>query len=305
MNTSYSPVLPAGTQIVGKWNGGSYRIERGLGKGANGKVFLVRRGGSAYAMKIGADALDLQAEANILKKLSAMEGSFRNFLADVDDFEEKGRDIPFYVMKYVEGRQLQNYVAAKGREWFPLVGLRLLEKLRELHTKGFVFGDLKRENVLVAGYGHVELVDFGGVTPMGKAVKQFTEMYDRAYWNAGERSADMGYDLFSFAILCVHVCGRPKPIFSKTVLPQNRSVDNLLEELRQDSFCAPYLPFLTKALTGQYPSSQEAIKDWRRFVLDLTGSLPPALADNRTPPWLRAGFAASVLIFAATLWYYW
>jgi serine/threonine protein kinase len=305
VSTSYSPAFFSGKQVTGKWHGRAYSIERGLGEGANGKVYLVRRDNAAYAMKIGSDTLDLQAEVNVLKILSGMEGSFRDFLMDVDDYRDGGKDIPFYVMKYVEGRQPQDYLAAKGKEWFPLVGLRLLDKLRELHTKGYVFGDLKKENILVSGYGQVELVDFGGVTPMGKAVKQFTELYDRGYWNAGERSADMGYDLFSFAILCIHLCGGPKQSFAKGVLPQNRNLDELLSEVEKDPLCADYLPFLRKALRGGYSSSAKAVEDWRHMVRERSGIRLPAVSSGAPFAWVKVGFAASLLLFAATVWYYW
>ncbi|MNC38603.1 hypothetical protein D3C75_872200 [compost metagenome] len=157
--------------------------------------------------------------------------------------------------------------------------------------------------MLVAGYGMVELVDFGGVTPLGKAVKQFTEIYDRCYWNAGDRSADAAYDLFSFAILCIHVCGSPKAAFSREILPQNRSVEELLDEAAKDPGCAEYLPFLKKALRGGYTGSGEALEDWRRLVRTRRGIKPVGKPAKDT--WIKVGFAASLLLFAATVWYYW
>lgn len=291
--------------IAGKWNGGSYRIERGLGEGANGKVYLVRREDSYYAMKVGSDAVDLQVEVNVLQALSRLGGSFRNFLVDVDDWSEGSQQFPFYIMKYVKGSQLQVFLAEKGRDWFPLVGLRLLERLCELHASGYVFGDLKRENVMVSGYGQVELVDFGGVTPKGRAVKQFTELYDRAYWNAGDRSADEPYDLFAFAVLCIQACGVPKASFSKGILPQNRSIQDLMEEIRKDPQLREYEAFLAKALRGGYASSSEASVDWRRILQQSKGQ--KLASPGSAPPtgMVTAGFVVSVLLFAGTLWYYW
>ena len=49
------------------------------------------------------------------------------------------------------------------------MGLRLLQKLAQLHQAGWVFGDLKPQNVLVSDYGQVELIDYGGVTSIGRA----------------------------------------------------------------------------------------------------------------------------------------
>ncbi|MDF2939209.1 MAG: protein kinase family protein, partial [Paenibacillaceae bacterium] len=203
-------------------------------------------------------------------------------------------------------QQLQKYLSLKGADWFPLIGLRLLEKLAELHRRGYLFGDLKKENVLVSGYGTVELVDFGGVTPLGKAVKQFTEIYDRCYWNAGDRTADTAYDLFSFAILCIHVCGGPKAAFSREILPQNRSIEELLDQATADPGCAEFLPFLRKALRGSYAGSGEALEEWRRLVRNGRGaknSKAGSMAGKDT--WIKVGFAASLLLFAATVWYYW
>ncbi|WP_258525801.1 protein kinase domain-containing protein [Paenibacillus sp. YN15] len=300
---SSNPVFPVGKRIAGRWNKTEYAVERVLGEGANGKVYLVRRGQERLAMKVGSDTLDLQSEVNTLKILSGVEGSFRSFLVDVDDWEEQGRTVPFYVMRFVEGQQLQKYLSLKGGDWFPLIGLRLLEKLAELHRTGYLFGDLKKENVLVSGYGMVELVDFGGVTPLGKAVKQFTEIYDRCYWNAGDRTGDAAYDLFSFAVLCIHVCGGPKAAFSREILPQNRSVEELLEQAAADPGCAEYLPFLKKALRGGYAGSGEAVADWRRLVLRRRGAKPVSKPAKDT--WIKVGFAASLLLFAATVWYYW
>lgn len=305
MNTSYKLSFAAGQQITGKWNGRAYLVERKLGEGANGQVYLVRRNQKVYAMKLGTDALDLQSEANILQVLSRMEGSFRHFLADVDDWSDQSREVPFYVMKYVEGVQLQDYLSAKGREWLPLVGLKLLGQLRELHAKGYIFGDLKKENVLVSGYGQVELVDFGGVTPMGKAVKQFTELYDRGYWNAGDRVAEAGYDLFSFGILCILVCSGPKRAFSRTVLPQNRNLEDLLTEVRLDPLCGPYLPFLEKVLLGRFSTTDEAYAQWHGMVRRQTGKKRLPAANRQAMSWVKVGFGLSVLLFGTTLWYYW
>ena len=74
---------------------------------------------------------------------------------------------------------------------------------------------------LVADYGRPELVDYGGATAFGKGVRQFTEIYDRGYWNAGSRTADAGYDLFSFAVLCIQLHeGRRLAQLSAGLLPQ-------------------------------------------------------------------------------------
>ena len=47
----------------------------------------------------------------------------------------------------------------------------------------------------------LKIIDWGGVTPMGCSVKEFTPVYDRASWDKGIRTADAEYDLFSLSML--------------------------------------------------------------------------------------------------------
>ena len=69
MTTSFDANLTTGTMVKGKWNQSLYRIERSLGEGENGKVYLVKRGSAFFAMKLGFDPVDHQSEVNVLKQL--------------------------------------------------------------------------------------------------------------------------------------------------------------------------------------------------------------------------------------------
>ncbi|WP_347836547.1 hypothetical protein [Gracilibacillus sp. JCM 18860] len=42
-------------------------------------------------------------------------------------------------------------------------------------------------------------VDVGGTTLIGRSIKEYTEFYDRAYWQMGTRRAEPSYDLFALA----------------------------------------------------------------------------------------------------------
>ncbi|TVY06787.1 protein kinase domain-containing protein [Paenibacillus cremeus] len=299
MTTSFESAFSAGTLICGKWNKGEYRVERLLGEGANGRVYLVRRGKQLLALKTGFDPLDHQSEVNALKALSKSGASFRQFLVDSDDVSMGGLDQPFYVMRYIRGKTLTEFLKDNGPDWIPLVGLNLLKKLGELHENGFIFGDLKAENMIVTGYGEVELIDFGGVTAQGRAVKQFTEVFDRGFWGAGSRTADHAYDLFSFAALLLSVTDRERRLQSfKSFLPQNRTVEMLLEMLRENRYLASEAPVLRKALLGQYTSTKQAAADWRARSLTRR-------AVRRKPVrggWIKICFAASLLLFGATVY---
>jgi serine/threonine protein kinase len=303
VTTWYERAFRPGARIRGKWNGRLYMIERQLGAGANGLVVLVRRGRSLYALKAGFETVDHQSEINVLRTLSRTETSFRHYLIDVDDFVFEGKEIPFSVMRFVEGVTLTAYLQKHGQDWIYVIGMKLLKKLMELHRSGFVFGDLKLENMLVFGYGDVELIDFGGVTAKGQSIKQLTEVYDRGYWSAGSRVAEESYDLFSFAVLILNALD-DKGRFAayRYMLPQNRRIDELQAMLLELPLANAVAPFLNKALQGQIDSSQEAFRLWKSLIMQKRTRVR---TDSRKTPWLKICFAASLLLFGTTVYMYW
>ena len=299
MTTSFDPTFPTGTVITGKWKRNRYTIRKLLGEGSNGKVYLVSKGRHEYAMKMGFSSLDLQSEINTLSAFSRASGGLAPYFVEADDFHAKGADYPFYIMKYIKGLRLHDYIKHKGDDWFYLVGYNLLRKLEHLHRKGWIFGDLKLENVLVSGYGDVDLIDYGGLTKKGKAVKQFTEIYDRGYWHAGSRIADEPYEIFSFAVLCLQFSDPDHPIGRKAdILPQHRHVDYLLEWADNEAKTRKLLPFLRKALAGEYKSTAAARRDWKALLLEWhhPDKIPLRI------PWLKALFAVSALLCGLTLY---
>lgn len=301
MATSFRLDLRRGTTVTGKWKRNNYRVERLLGEGANGKVYLVQRDRSWYALKVGADAVDLQSEINVLQSLAKQKrNGLEPFLYDVDDlYGPGGKEYPFYIMRYVRGLTLAEYFKRQGTEWFPLVGLNLLGKLAVLHEAGWAFGDLKVENVMVGDYGHVELVDFGGVTGFGKGVRQFTEIYDRGYWNCGSRGADAKYDLFSFAVLCIQLHeGKRLHQLTLELLPQNRSAAELQQLADGNPALKPVAGWIRKALAGQFAEAREGAEAWRMLMhrRDMHRS-------SSTPFWLKGLAAASAILLATSV--YW
>lgn len=258
--------LPPGMVVTGKWNGKKYRLERLLGIGSNGQVYLANFGRSVCALKIGTEASELQGEANVLASLDGTERGRGKppFLLDVDDFTLDGRDIPFYAMRYIPGSPLRAYLKKHGTQWIGVVGFRLLERLAELHEAGWVFSDIKSDNVLVHDYGRVELVDYGGMTAIGRSVRQFTEIYDRGFWSAGGRTADPAYDWFAFAMLWVHAADDRRLLqLSQTRLPQDRGIEDLMKLVRSNPKLRPVDDWLERAFHGRFADSREALKEWR------------------------------------------
>ncbi|WNR44784.1 protein kinase domain-containing protein [Paenibacillus roseipurpureus] len=301
MTTWYKEAFRPGSEIKGKWNGRVYVVERLLGAGSNGIVALVRKGTARFALKAGYETVDHQSEINSLLAISQKENSFKHFLIDADDMVVQGKGISFYVMRYIEGKSLTDFVHKRGQDWLYVIGSNLLRKLSEIHRSGFVFGDLKAENMIVSNYGDVDLIDFGGVTPKGRAIKQLTEVYDRGFWNMGERIAEESYDIFSFAILLLKTLDHRKRFagFMKT-LPQNRDLAQLQVIMQENPIAAQLAPFIHKALRSEFATSEEALVFWKGLVAGKKTATSPLKM-----PWLKLCFAASIFIFGATIYMFW
>ncbi|WP_195576854.1 protein kinase domain-containing protein [Paenibacillus sp. 1001270B_150601_E10] len=313
--------LMPGDRVIGKWNSHIYRIVRLLGQGANGVVFLVHqeRGSAprlgkhqeAYALKIGYETLELQSEINALQALEALKPAkdagrpvsiSSRYLIEADDADIEGKQLPFYVMKYLPGKTLSKFILKNGNDWMGIIGEKLLQRLLHLHQHHVVFGDLKPDNVMIGTYGEVNLIDYGGLTKEGDSIRQFTEWYDRGYWNAGTRKADYCYDLFAYAVMVIHLLS--KGLLHKKVastLPQLREPGHLLKVAAECKALNPYQPWLRRAIYQNFSSTEEALKEWKQLSSRIvrTGASP----SRPTPRWLRWSFIASALLLIISLIY--
>ncbi|USG65928.1 serine/threonine protein kinase [Brevibacillus ruminantium] len=301
------PSLPR--QFSGKWNQKTYHVLRELGRGANGAVYLASQGGVPRAVKIGAEGMDILMEVNVLKHLQQGRNdrtSVAPLLCDVDDLRIEGKSCTFYSMEYLDGEQLNQYVQRRGADWVPVLMIQLLSRLSVLHRYGWVFGDLKPENVMVTHTdSQVRLIDFGGVTKIGNAVRQFTEEYDRAAWLAGDRRAEAAYDLFSLAVMTVRLATRPEDW--KSLQVERRHTTLLCDIIRNNDSLYPYRHPLVKALHGQYATAEEMKSEMIAIVQK--GSVgtrkKKASGSGAAGIWIGGFFVASMLLLAGTLYYAW
>ncbi|EGL81877.1 serine/threonine protein kinase [Caldalkalibacillus thermarum TA2.A1] len=245
-------------QITGKWNGRIYTVHKELGRGANGIVYLVEHRGQTLALKVGQDLFSLTSEVNVLKHFQKAQGRVLGpSLYDVDDWHSPDGVRPFYVMNVIKGVPLIRFVKERGEDWLPVLVLQLLGFLEQLHQEGWVFGDLKPEHLLVTGKPpRLAWFDAGGVTRMGWAIKEYTELYDRGCWGMGDRKAESSYDLFSVALIVMHIV-RGKPLTAG-----NDPARTLKQALEETQGLFPYRHVLWRALSGRYRSAQKMREDW-------------------------------------------
>jgi serine/threonine-protein kinase len=241
--------------VKGKWNGNTYTLRKQLGKGANGIVYLAEASDGHVALKVSDDSLSITSEVNVLKSFSkAQSVTMGPSFFDTDDafIPSANTKVSFYAMEYIKGPLLLQFVSEKGAEWIPVLMIQLLTSLSVLHQQGWIFGDLKPDNLIVTGPpARIRCIDVGGTTKEGRAIKEYTEFYDRGYWGYGTRRAEPSYDLFAVAMIminCVH-----KKEFKKTSQPKEQ-----LQSLIEGSpVLRKYKKVLGAALNGHYDSADE------------------------------------------------
>ncbi|MCH1626923.1 protein kinase domain-containing protein [Ferdinandcohnia quinoae] len=260
-NTLKSQVckVPPGTVISGKWHKKSYRIVRSLGYGANGIVYLAESLEGPVALKISENSTSITSEVNVLKHFSKVQGSALGpSLLDVDDWIRKGYSSPisFYVMEYISGDNFLSFLQKRGKEWTIVLCLQLLSDLDRLHQEGWVFGDLKPDNLIVSGNPpKIRCVDVGGTTLQGRAIKEFTEFFDRGYWGAGSRKAEPSYDLFAVAMIMINASYPNR--FTKSDQP----VKQLKNLIQNNDTLRKLETVLLNAIDGKYQHASEMRRD--------------------------------------------
>lgn len=146
---------------------GPFMIERELGSGAMGSVYLAtyKETGQPVALKIISLALSanetavlrFEREANILKQLK-----HPNIVRLHSHGRYKGT--PFFVMEYVKGESLDHSLGRRGRfSWEDVVhlGRQVAQALQHAHDKGIIHRDLKPSNLMMLEGGTCKLTDFG------------------------------------------------------------------------------------------------------------------------------------------------
>ncbi len=297
------PFVPR--EFRGKWNRSAYCIQGELGRGANGRVFLAHSAGKKVAVKVGSEAFDILMEVNMLKNVKPLSGMpIGPRLYEVDDIVVQGKPLTFYAMEYVEGEMLDVFVERAGRDWIPILMIQLLSRLHILHIQGWVFGDVKPENVMISGKDRqMRLIDFGGVSKIGHAVRQFTEEYDRGAWKAGDRRAEPGYDLFAVAVLMVRLAIGKEAW--RRISQQERNTQTLCDIIRSDSNLYPFRQPLIHALCGKQASAQAMKNEMVAALQGRTENRPKGKRQDTLGTWIGGMFVASLLLSAGLLYLAW
>lgn len=198
---------------------GRYQIERLLGQGAMGSVYLARDPQLDRAVAIKTvRKLDLEEQrlAMFLERFknearAAARLSHPSIVAvyDVGEDEAVG---PYLVFEYVAGSTLKQIVRGRG----PLppadtvkLGRQIAAALDTAHAAGVIHRDIKPDNILVSAAGDAKLADFGVARVPDAALTKEGQFLGTPCYAAPETLSGGSYgphsDLFSFAAVLYEV----------------------------------------------------------------------------------------------------
>jgi eukaryotic-like serine/threonine-protein kinase len=147
---------------------GHYRLERELGRGGMGTVFLGVRADDEYQKQVAIKVIKRGMDTDEIVARFRRE---RQTLATLDhpniarllDGGTTAEGLPYFVMEFVEGQPLDDYCAVHALA--PDDRLRLFRvvcgAVQYAHRNLVVHRDLKPENILVTPDGTPKLLDFG------------------------------------------------------------------------------------------------------------------------------------------------
>lgn len=200
---------------------GPWQIERVLGMGGMGRVFLARRHDGLFDGQVAIKFLSEQSSGNLFAKERAAlarlnaPGIARLIDAGTDDH---GR--AYLVMEYVAGALIdawcqQQHVSVRAR-----IGLIIetLHAIAHAHSQLVLHRDLKPSNLIVDASGCVKVLDFGIAKLLDRedsdfqatAARYFTLRYAAPEQISGE-PIGVGTDLFALALVLYELLADAHP----------------------------------------------------------------------------------------------
>jgi hypothetical protein len=147
---------------------GAYTVERPLGQGGMGSVWLARRSDGRYdataAIKLLNLALvDRVGSARFRREGSALARLSHPNVARLYDAGVTDAGQPYLVLEYVEGTRIDQYSDERRLDPRARLGLfqQVLGAVGHAHHHRLIHRDLKPSNILVTADGTVKLLDFG------------------------------------------------------------------------------------------------------------------------------------------------
>ncbi len=275
---------------------GNYRILEKIGAGGMGIVFRAEHVKLRKPVAVKALFIDGEKNRRALDRffnevLAVTRLKHPHIVAAVDAGEQpgagpNGAPVPYLVMEYVAGQNLEDRVMAEGPlniEQSCLICHQVADALTEAHRQGLIHRDIKPGNILLAPDGGAKLLDFGVArlpTPDDRLTKDGARLGTIGYMSPEQvrnaRSVDARTDVFGLgASLFFMLTGRDpfEPPIGAAGAMQAPSV----REFRSDA--PPALDQMMMKLMAlkadeRIPTAEAAMRELMPFLKTITRAKP-------------------------------
>lgn len=205
---------------------GPYTLERFLGKGGIGEVYLASNRGRRFALKFFNADLDSAYLPMFRQEVRWLSQLSHPYLVKIFDFFETERSrhpAPFFVMEYLEGQTLDSLPPETEFSRFEKLFLQTCLGLHYLHSKGILHRDLKPGNLFCTLSGDAKILDFSLSIARGTATRHspsgtYAYMPPEAFEGRHQERSD----LFALGVLFYQACSGSLP-YPKPMLGRNLS----------------------------------------------------------------------------------
>jgi serine/threonine-protein kinase len=320
-----APALPAaGDAGLAGLQLGAYRLQRPLGEGGMGTVWLASRVDGSYEGSAAVKILNLalltpSGQARFRREGSVLARLSHPGIARLLDAGVGPTGQPFLVLEFVDGVPIDQFVSDRRLDVIARVRLvlQVLDAVAHAHANLVVHRDLKPSNILVTPGGVVKLLDFGiagllddgsagsGVATL-EANRALTPVYAAPEQIQGG-AATPATDVYAAGVLLYLLLSGRHPTCPEHLAPAEAiraAMESEPAPLRLGDLDTILAKALRKDPNERYPTASALADDLRRYLRQEPVSARPHSISYRTRKLVRrhrAALASAMIILGALL----
>jgi serine/threonine-protein kinase len=301
-----SDVVAAGTRI------GEYVVERPLGEGGMGTVYLARHPiiEKRAAIKLLSGKVEERLVERLVNEARAVNRIRHTHIVDVFSFGRLPDGRPYIVMEYLDGEPLEMRLSRGPVELGEAFGLveQIADALEATHREGIVHRDLKPGNVFLvrrpSGPPMVKLLDFGvaKLSSDGQSELKTAEgivLGTPAYLapeQAASRPVSAATDVYALGVMLFEMVVGRRPFYgSSSVEIASKHLHEVPPRASEAGSPVPReVDDLVAAMLAKDPAARPSLAEVRRVAARVaagTVSVPRRRPRRRTL-WIAAALAA-------------